>query len=519
MNPTPKRISAAVLSLALGFTIAGAPILAPVASAQITADAVSSIDLDADVSLTIHKRLGEPDPNGDPTNAPGTALPNIQFRIEKVDLNNELDTLAGWSDLNTLQANAAGELDALIDAAENTGGKTTVATISTGTTGTATIDQSTPDFGVGVYLVTEIQNGNYTVAKPFLVTLPFADADGLWDYNQVVAPKNQVVSVSKDVADPGATIGSTINYTARASVPADDLDRFIVIDNLPTVLAVPADTDVVVESPADIELTEGTDYTLTITGQEVRVEFLPAGLTNLEVLRANDSELEVLVKFPSQIIGLPTDGIIRNDIEVLLPNDGRVTTDPTDPDNPGNPEDGAETHLGMLTINKVDDEDLPITADTASFQLWRCQDQAGRLQVTGSPLFGSNSLTIDDTPASHQINEFITVDGVATAYGVQVYNFVNGATPAVGVNDQLCVVETEAPEGYVLNPEPQAVSFDTDTADPFDMVVNVTNLEDTLTGQLPATGGNGTMILIGAGVLVAAAGGAAAVRGNRARKN
>lgn len=51
------------------------------------------------------------------------------------------------------------------------------------------------------------------------------------------------------------------------------------------------------------------------------------------------------------------------------------------------------------------------------------------------------------------------------------------------------------------------------------MVVNVTNLEDTITGQLPATGGNGTMILIGAGVLVAAAGGAAAVRGNRARKN
>ena len=54
MTLVSKRISAATLSLALGFTIAGAPMLAPVASAQISQNDVSSVDLTADASLTIN---------------------------------------------------------------------------------------------------------------------------------------------------------------------------------------------------------------------------------------------------------------------------------------------------------------------------------------------------------------------------------------------------------------------------------------------------------------------------------
>lgn len=513
MTLVSKRISATTLSLALGFTIAGAPMLAPVASAQISQNDVSSVDLTADASLTINKRFGDPIATGDPENAHGDPLPGVQFRIERVAFDNELNTLAGWNDLMELQE-TAGALDSLIAAEENTGGKTTIGTITTGTDGSVSID-----LAVGVYLVTELQNGNYTVAKPFLVTLPFTDSNGTWSYNQVVAPKNQVASVSKDVADAGATIGSTINYTARASVPADDLDRFVIIDNLPTELAAPQVDAVVVSSPEGTPLAEGTDYSLTIVGQQVQIEFLPAGLTKLEDQRRSNPGLEVVVTFPAQIVSLPADGIIRNDIEVLLPNNGLVTTEPN-PDDPDDTGTGAETHLGSLTINKRDAAGELILNDSAKFELWRCQEQEQVLTLVEERLFASNSLDISGDPSSHRIDEFETVNGEITAYGVQVIDLVNGVAPTAGASDKLCVIETEAPEGYVINPEPQEVTFvDPDNPEDFRMVVDVTNYEDTIIGQLPATGGKGTLALIAAGVLAAIAGGFAALRGNRARNS
>ena len=90
MNPTSKRISAAVLSLALGFTIAGAPMLAPVASAQISAGQVSNVDLDADVSLTINKYQGEFVENDGAGNVP---LDDVSFTVDKVQMTNQLKNL------------------------------------------------------------------------------------------------------------------------------------------------------------------------------------------------------------------------------------------------------------------------------------------------------------------------------------------------------------------------------------------------------------------------------------------
>lgn len=100
MNPTSKRISAAVLSLALGFTIAGAPILAPVASAQtsITAGEASTVTLGSNVSLTINKYDGLP--VTDPADLDNLAPLDATFEIRKVQLTNNLDTLAGWQELS-----------------------------------------------------------------------------------------------------------------------------------------------------------------------------------------------------------------------------------------------------------------------------------------------------------------------------------------------------------------------------------------------------------------------------------
>ena len=99
-----------------------------------------------------------------------------------------------------------------------------------------------------------------------------------------------------------------------------------------------------------------------------------------------------------------------------------------------------------------------------------------------------------------------------------VMDWVNGGLPTAETGNALCVVETEAPEDFVINPEPQPVSYTEADDDNFAMTADVVNLPDTIDGQLPSTGGQGTMALIAAGVLVAAAGGAASVRANRARR-
>lgn len=161
----------------------------------------------------------------------------------------------------------------------------------------------------------------------------------------------------------------------------------------------------------------------------------------------------------------------------------------------------------------MNDQNALITADSASFELWRCQvDGEGKYNVIGSALSA-----VPTAGGTESRTSFTTVDGQATLYGVQVIDWVNNAAPDATIGEDLCVVETEAPAGYVINPEPQKVNFDLNTPDEFDMVVDVINLDDTIDGQLPSTGGMGTMAMIAAGLLVAVAGGFAALRGNRAR--
>lgn len=507
MKKNHRRITAAVLSLSLGFT-AAAPVMAPLATAQITADQSSSVDLEADVSLTINKREGDPVPGADPSDAPGTPLAGVGFRIEKVTLTNTLGTTAGWEEVSTLDA---GDTDLPT---------TEIGTFTTGAGGSINISTDTnPDFTVGVYRVTEIQSGNYSTAAPFLVTLPFTDSDtGVWEYNQVVAPKNQQLSVSKGVSDAGATLGSTIDYTINASVPAGDLNQFAIVDPLPTELTLAEDAPVTIS--AENVTFNPDDYTVERTGQTLTVTFNESGREALQTARTTDPALAAVVEFSPTITGIPTNGIIRNDVTLQLPNGGVITTMP-DPETPDAPDNGAETRLGQLTINKTDASGAPIAIDDevtrgATFELWRCQGSESSLNVVGAPL----EAALDDSGATPIPTTFTTgADGSITLPAVQVMDWVNGQATVDGEADQLCVVETIAPNGYALNPEPQVVTYDTSTVeDAYDMVVTVENLEDSIIGQLPSTGGKGTLAIIAAGLLVAAAGAIAALRGNRARK-
>ncbi|AJE34276.1 type 1 fimbrial major subunit [Corynebacterium humireducens NBRC 106098 = DSM 45392] len=493
MHKNNKRIAAAVLSLALGFSAAGAGIFAPVAGAQVTVTAgeVSTIDLNADVTLNIEKLKGNPDGS-----TPGATDPvaGIKFEIRKVNLTNGLDTLAGWQEVAGLTAAgvAAQDLPVLTTLTTDSDGK---ASISTG---------DNTDFTVGLYLVTEKQSAGYSVIDPFLITLPLNDSTG-WNYAPTVKPKNQMDEgdISKTVNDLGAVVGKEIEYTISAGVPVGNLTQVVVEDDLQTGLT-PATNVVVTYGTTTFEA--GTDYTVNSTdgdGNKLTVTFTAAGLATLQPLVTEGTKLEV--SFKTTIESLPdaeNGGVIENEASIDFGGGIKYSTDPDE----GGDDTGTETRLGKLSINKVAKDGTAITGDAtkaATFELWRCNlNNDNKYETVGTSL---GSYTTD--PAT----------GVATQV-VQVSDWVNNATPGTGTGAELCVVETSAPAGYVVNPAPQKVDFDTTTTDdPYDMIVTVTNVEDTITGNLPNTGGLGTMGLIAAGVVVAAAGGAAALRGNRSR--
>lgn len=504
MKKTHKRISAAVLSLALGFSVAGAPALTPMASAQISAtQPASTVDLGADVYLTITKYEGLP--VTDPADLDDlNRLAGFDFLIQQVD-GIDLSTTAGWEAVADLDADTSGLT------------LTDVATVTTDGNGVATIDTTTtPAFGVGVYLVTEQAKSGYTVAAPFFVTLPFTDSEtGVWNYSQVVHPKNQAdINIEKDVADLGVTLGQEVTYTISAPLPAGDLTELAVVDDLPAELAPATNVRIFTGTSeadrAEFALTDGSTVTTGGDGNELTVSFGDVDLAALQTLRdAEESDLKIFVEFETTVTSLPADDVIENHASIDF--GGSLVYSTADPDNP---DDGAETRLGQLTINKVDVDEEPITSDTAAFELWRCQaDGDGGFTVIGDPLSAATSAT----DASTVTDSFVTTDGQAILYGVQVRDWVNGGAPTPDIGEDLCVVETEAPAGYTLNPQPQQVNFDTSTPNEFDMVVDVINLDDTIDGQLPSTGGMGTMAMIAGGLLVAVAGGFAALRGNRAR--
>ncbi|GAV98393.1 surface-anchored fimbrial subunit [Corynebacterium glutamicum] len=521
MNPTSKRISAAVLSLALGFTIAGAPMLAPVASAQIsiTAGEASTVTLGSNVSLTINKYDGLP--VTDPADLANLAPLDATFTIEKVLLNNNLNTLAGWQELSGYTPTTAPKDTAFTPISvttDATTGRGVVRTTDDGTIidGTDVVD---PTFVVGAYVVTEVAKAGYSIAPPFLVTLPFTNStNNDWNYNQVVHPKNQAdITVEKGVEDLGATIGSTLNYTISAPLPAGNLTSLEVLDDLPDELGTA--TNIVVSTRinngaplVELPLIDTTPVTTGGTDavpNNLSIVFGELDRAELESRRVGNPGLELVVTFSAVITSLPTNGTIVNHAVINLPGGLTFSTD-----DPNDPDDGAQTHLGDLIIRNVNNEEpaVLITEGSATYELWRCQaNGAGGFNVI-------SQVSAATDPAGPAVDTFTTTGGTITLYGVQAIDWVNGAAPTAAIGQDLCVVELESPDGYELNPEPTQVEY-VDPPVGYNMEADVIHLASDDVITLPATGGNGTMILIGAGVLVAAAGGAAAVRGNRARKN
>ncbi|MGV3207619.1 MULTISPECIES: SpaH/EbpB family LPXTG-anchored major pilin [unclassified Corynebacterium] len=474
-----KKIAAAVaattLTLTSGFIGAGAnfalaqetgtePTLAPNADAN---GAASVIDANHDVALNIEKYVGEP---GDTS----TPLPGAMFRVERVngiDLTNPQD----WAQIGNLNAE-----DDSLAVTPVAGGNNGVFT--TGDNGQINLTTAQNQLSVGVYRVTEVQFGNYTVAAPFFVTLPY-DNGGTWEYTRTVQPKNQDVSPNKQVKDDGVTVGKALEYTINAPVPAGELNRFNIVDNLVANLTAPAPGDVSVATNGDVALAAG-DYNTTVNGQEVRVNFTPAGLAKLQEARQSNPSLQVNVGINAVVNSVPAGGVINNTATVELPNGQVSNTDDGDTQ--------TNTVFGNLAITKTSPASEG-SLNGATFELYQCTAQEdGNYQLLGDAVEVSSAadggeIVTEMTTSGGGADD--ASDATANGYAIPLQSTSTGATGTVG--NTYCVLETQAPDGFVRNPQPQPVNVDIENRA---LSVSVENQRDSIIGQLPATGAWGILI-------------------------
>lgn len=487
-----KKIAAALaattLTLTTGFIGAGANFaLAQETGAEATLapnDAANAaarvIDASQDVALNIEKFLGDP---GDTS----TPLPGAKFRVERVN-GIDLTDPAGWAQVGNLNPDDEG-----LDVTAVTGGEDGVFT--TDDQGVINLTTAANGLSVGVYRVTEVQFENYTVAAPFFVTLPY-DNNGTWEYSRTVQPKNQDVTPNKQVKDDGVTVGKALEYTINAPVPAGDLNRFNIVDNLVESLAAPTVGDVTVSTNGDVDLADGTDYEILVNGQEVRVNFTAEGRAKLQEARQSNSGLQVSVNFPAVVNSIPEGGIINNSATVELPNGQDSTTD--DGDTPTN------TVFGNLTITKTSPASEG-SLNGATFEVYQCSAQDdGSYQLLGDAVEVSSAET-----GGNAVTELTTAgggaddasDATASGYAIPLQSTSTGATGTV--SNTYCVLETQAPEGFVRNPQPQPVNVDIENRA---LSVSVENQRDSIIGQLPATGAWGILIAFLVGVAFLARG-------------
>lgn len=506
-------LAAATLPLA-GFVLADVPHGFNLPGAAV-AHAQTETSIPATGNLHIHKRLGLPESmtphNGTEVDTPpGDAVPGVGYTLYRVLVGGnpiDLTTQDGWATaqgvkLEDVYTNGAPVAERL--------GAGVLGT--TGAGGTATFN----DLAAGLYLVVEEDNptdaeGNALApAAPFLVTVPMTNPEGNgWLSTVHVYPKNQAVDrpvktvTDPDTAQPGASVGEQIGFQIDTTIPkitpGNTFNGFLVTDKLPAGLNSPK---VTVELNGEA-LSEGGDYTLTRyqVGDQwvVRVQLTGDTLSNLHTR----SEQVLQVNLVSTVESVPAGGVLENSAWVL-PNDPGVfpedwdPTNPGDGPNPGNKSNTTRSVYGEITIKKTDMDGAALGG--ATFELHRCTDNTvdttKPIDVAGATEF---------TTATEGANA-----GQVVISGIHLANLQTGQDPVAtedvwaGVGASFCLVETQAPEGYSLLPQPFPVTL-TATGNETALVTATADIQNVKTNagfDLPLTGGRGIWALIGGGVLL-----------------
>ena len=478
-------------------------------------------------SLTINKYEGAPLGDNE-TLADREALAGVEFTLYRIDdlSPTKLEDWAKFSDLEITEFHKNPHA-------------TLVGSQVTGADGVAKWD----NLPMGFFYVEETPAPGRTQVNPFFIAVPltFQDGDGAgtaWNFHPEVNPKNQSVTVTKEVSDSFAKSGDTIEYTMTGSIPApsnegDKFEGVAFTDVSPENISLKTETAVLTYGYKDsdgsyVELVEFTSDELVIDDTNVDgagVAFFTPENEDVSAQVApylNTGQLLAQLKVDATVGEM--DAAIhgsaiaqKNTVYFFTSLTGGDPYSPTD----GDPNDEVESLFGSIFLFKHEyDPDYDVIVDGhnpvntkkaldgAEFQLYRCENDP----VGGQPV--DETSLIDGPLMVNGKDRWITgeegEEGFISITGLQVDDYRNG-----GVADDAfdyCLVETKAPEGYELLPHPIPFDISSGVAH---AALHVANVKENGGHTTPLTGEAGVGILLGVGALIA---GGAAYGVNRKKK-
>ncbi|MBC9935789.1 MULTISPECIES: SpaH/EbpB family LPXTG-anchored major pilin [unclassified Leucobacter] len=481
-----------------GAAMLGATVLGMVAllGANTTANAAplpgdyGNIDFDRMGSLTVHKYLHQSGtvtgdisapPASDDFTDPVAGVVFTAYPLLKDGSALDLSVAANWTGLKTVTPGA---------------GCTAPAGF---TLGTAVVLPATDAAGaaaaslpIGAYQICETAAPAEIIdrALPFILTIPMPHETG-WVYDVHAYPKNGKGEIIKSI-DPqlNTGLGSVISFPVSVVIPtsADVWTGFAIRDTLDSRLTpvTAANTAVTLGGAA----LDPSLYTVTVTGQQVTMNFNAAGIEWLNLDPKNvQAGKTIQVVFAGTVTSVG-DGVIKN-TAVLWPNNPGF--DPAV--RPPLPSNEVKSNWGDLQVQKraAGTTGAQGTLNGAVFEVYNAvapyaASCTGAVQ-TGSAITvnGATQFTSEGT-------------GLITIPGLFVSDNVNPTKDAL----QRCYVlkEVAAPAGFVLPANPYtAVTVKIDATTIADNV-QISNTQQEVP-ELPLTGAAGQVLLI--------AGGAAAV--------
>ncbi|MEJ6018750.1 SpaH/EbpB family LPXTG-anchored major pilin [Corynebacterium sp. H113] len=495
MNKTSRLVRSATFAAIAGLSLTmGAPaaMAAPAGEQSNAASQGDSTITQDKGSLTIHK-YADPSTLGNPTGnvddlVSGTKLDDVEFTIYKINdidlTTNEGLAAAANINVNDYLVNGTADLTKVTQQG---------APVTTANGGQAVFDA----LPLGAYLVVETKAAEgYSPAAPFIAFVPMtqgnAEAGGTtWNYDVHAYPKNyQQKMPEKTVEDDIKNVGDVITYkvTGYAQTIADGQSRtiFRIEDTLDAALTPPAPEDVTVDG-----FVAGTDYTVTVEGRKVTINFTPTGLAKIENGQA------ITATIPATVAE-KTDGTIENTAKVFE-NDPNTNQETEPKDTPT-----VKTYYAGIQFTKVNAGGTVLegaefqvygaTTDQTCDEAIKVEDQLQNVGLDNTSLFTSGA------------------DGVVTIDGLHVNNIADSTEGKANTYAKYCLVETKAPEGYELLADPIEFTLASTEAGTLKPITvgdkgegKVVNLEDT-TPNLPMTGGAGVGILAAIGAAIVAAG-------------
>lgn len=489
-----------------------------------------------------------------------TPVPGAGFTIKKVTkIGSTTLDLTKYSDWSEIAKNVKQLNNGEITTGDETGKlKVEFGTTLSGDTNKNGVVQF-KDLPLGLYQVQETKvPAGYSASdggKAFYMTLPMIEkvtqqggtAETKYNYAPFVDPKNTdqsgIVTKSQDLTHTVGA-GDTIEYTIKAKldkskataqsadVNADELKGYTIFDLAPsdyftkydhTVIskmtvgdtenqgtvtpgtplnynATEAQSDYTVDSNTKIPaVTEGEEAKKDVARTKIKIEFTDSGRTKLaeEVNKAANAGKAVYVtvhfKFTLADSSKLKADKVTNKASVIPSHVPGSSASEIPADTP------PSTDFATFKIKKVSSQDEKTTLGGAKFRLFAVEKDA--TACTNAIKEDKKGKDLSDACATPSSTGFGEKETATTADGGKTIGETDGYSVKRGT--EFYVVETEAPKGYIRNPDVHKVTVATDkTEDTF----TVKNIPDSGNGgkgwlfNLPKTGAAGVVIFALAGV-------------------